>query len=246
MYYFISDVHLGAGTKAEAKATQARFAEWLDSVAGSAKAIFLNGDIFDFWFEHKRVAPKGFVRILGRIASLTDSGVRVIFMTGNHDQWVGNYFETECGMEVYTAPMIFDIGTKRVYLAHGDNLKVRKNYSLRFMNYLFHSPFVRALFSELLHPDWLLKFGHWWSCSSRKKHIEHGDAGRDIALESIIEHVECIHATTPCDCYIFGHLHTPIDRTLECGARVLLTDDWSQTPHMVVINSDEKIELKQI
>ena len=107
MYYFASDIHLGAGGEAFAQQTERRFVRWLDDAAQDAEAIFLVGDVFDFWFEYRGVVPKGFVRTLGKLAELTDRGIRVVFFTGNHDMWVGDYLARECGVEIYTSPQQF-------------------------------------------------------------------------------------------------------------------------------------------
>ena len=101
MIYFASDIHLGGGDAATARAVERRFAAWLDRAAADAEAVVLAGDVFDFWFEYRRVVPKGFVRILGRLAALADRGVRVIFFTGNHDMWVTDYLARECGAEIH-------------------------------------------------------------------------------------------------------------------------------------------------
>ena len=120
MYYFASDIHLGAGDAATARAVERRFVAWLDDAARDAEAIFLVGDIFDFWFEYRRVVPKGFVRTLGKLAELTDRGVRVVFFTGNHDMWVGDYLARECGLEIHTSPEVMTLSGKKVFIAHGD------------------------------------------------------------------------------------------------------------------------------
>ena len=104
MIYFASDIHLGAGDPATARCTERRFTAWLDAVSRDAEAIYLLGDLFDFWFEYRRVVPQGFVRTLGKLAELTDRGVRVVFFTGNHDMWVGDYLHRECGVEIHTEP----------------------------------------------------------------------------------------------------------------------------------------------
>ena len=177
MYYFASDIHLGAGGPAAARAVEKRFVAWLDEVSREADAVFILGDLFDFWFEYKRVVPKGFVRVLGKLCELTDRGIRVVFMTGNHDMWVRDYFEAECGVEVYTSPRIMELAGKRVFLAHGDNMKIDHLPVLRFMNAVFRSKTIRFLFSWLVHPDWAMRFGQWWSGKSRKSHLvsEMGD-----------------------------------------------------------------------
>ena len=171
MYYFASDIHLGAGGPAAARAVEKRFVAWLDEVSRDADAVFILGDLFDFWFEYKRVVPKGFVRVLGKLCELTDRGIRVVFMTGNHDMWVRDYFEAECGVEVYTSPRIMELAGKRVFLAHGDNMKIDHLPVLRFMNAVFRSKTIRFLFSWLVHPDWAMRFGQWWSGKSRKRHL---------------------------------------------------------------------------
>ncbi len=246
MYYFVSDIHLGAGSAQEAKATEERFVEWLDSVGDHATAIFICGDMFDFWFEYKRVVPKGFVRTLGRIARLTDRGVRVVFMAGNHDQWIGDYLASECGMELYTSPQIFEIEGKRLYVAHGDNLNIKGDPLLRFMNCGFRSKWLRALFSSLVHPDLALKFGQWWSRSSRNKHVHTQYKGRNAAQEMLSEYATTIRASEGSDYHIFGHIHLALDHTTADGTRVIFTNDWSHTPYCAVMDKNGEIRLEKI
>ena len=124
MIYFASDVHLGGGTPQEARATERKFVAWLDMAARDAEAIFLVGDIFDFWFEYRRVVPQGFVRTLGKLAELTDRGIRVVLFTGNHDMWMGDYLPRECGVEIRTAPCTVSLCGRRIFIAHGDNMKI--------------------------------------------------------------------------------------------------------------------------
>ncbi len=246
MYYFVSDIHLGGYVPPGARGAEKLFVEWLESVADKATAIFINGDMFDFWFEYRRVVPKGFVRTLSCLSQLSRRGVRVVFMTGNHDQWVREYLSEECGLEVYTTPQIFDIAGRRVYVAHGDNLNIKRGVMLKFMNWCFHSSFIRAIFSTLIHPDLTMKFGQWWSQSSRKKHDKSGNKGRDIALSYLMEHVANLESTTPCDYYMFGHLHFCLDKKLESGARVIFTNDWSDEPHCAVMDSTGNIRLERV
>lgn len=137
MIYFASDIHLGAGGRDAARRIERRFDAWLDRVADDAEAIFLLGDLFDFWFEYREVAPRGFVRTLGRLAALTDRGVRVVLLTGNHDMWVRDYLSAECGLEVYTAPQEFLLAGRRMLLAHGDNMRIDHLPVLRLMNAVF-------------------------------------------------------------------------------------------------------------
>ena len=146
MIYFASDIHLGAGDPATARCTERRFTAWLDAVSRDAEAIYLLGDLFDFWFEYRRVVPQGFVRTLGKLAELTDRGVRVVFFTGNHDMWVGDYLHRECGVEIHTEPQVVTLAGKRLFLAHGDNINVGHLPWLCFMNRVFRSRPLRWLF----------------------------------------------------------------------------------------------------
>ena len=118
MHYFVSDIHLGSGDAAEQRRVERNFLNFLTKIEDSAETLFLVGDIFDFWFEYKRVVPKGFVRVLGRLAELSDRGVRIVMLTGNHDMWVGDYLTQECGIELYTTPQIFSLAGKTLFVAH--------------------------------------------------------------------------------------------------------------------------------
>lgn len=243
MYYFASDIHLGAGEPAAARAVEKRFVAWLDEVSRDAEAIFILGDLFDFWFEYKRVVPKGFVRVLGKLCELTDRGIRVVFMTGNHDMWVRDYFEAECGVEIYTSPRVVELAGKRVFLAHGDNMKIDHLPVLRFMNAVFRSKTIRFLFSWLVHPDWAMRFGQWWSGKSRKSHLvsEMGDHITDPLIEYAREYAG---AERP-DYFIFGHMHQPRDYS-EGNLRVLCLGEWHSDPVYAVIDSEGNASLKNI
>ena len=119
MIYFASDIHLGSGDSKCQRATEQRFVKWLESIEPTAEVVVLAGDVFDFWFEYKRVIPKGFARTLGTLSRLTDRGVRVIMLTGNHDMWVGDYLSTECGIELYSGSRVHIQGQKTLHLTRG-------------------------------------------------------------------------------------------------------------------------------
>ena len=226
MIYFASDIHLGAGTAEEAKRTERAFCRWLDMVAVDATEIYLLGDIFDFWFEHKRVAPKGFVRVLGRLAELTDRGVKVVLFTGNHDMWCRDYLTSECGIEVYKHPRVMEVGGKVMHIAHGDNMNVGNQPLLKAMNTMFRSTTLRWLFSWFVHPDVALKFGRWWSGKSRKSH-----GGEPISVDMLgylTEYARKHHKEDGrANSYIFGHMHLAHSTTIEDGVEVLFLGDWS-------------------
>ncbi len=245
MYYFASDTHLGAGSPSEQRATESLFVEWLDKVRLDATAIFLCGDIFDFWYEYREVVPRGFVRTLGKIAQITDSGTRVVFMTGNHDMWVRNYLSEECGMEIYTTPTTFTLGSSKVHVAHGDNLNIRGNISLQLMNGFFRSSLVRFLFTWCIHPNIALWFGHAWSNSSRKKHsTEHPDLqkrGVGFLREYALNHF----AQNGDDIYIFGHIHCPVSYAAE-QPKMIFMNDWSSDPHYGCLSESGEVQLLRV
>lgn len=245
MFYFASDTHLGAGSLEQQRITESRFVEWLDCVAQDATAIFLCGDIFDFWFEYRYVVPKGAVRALGKIAELTDRGIRIVFMTGNHDMWVREYLSEECGMELYTEPTTFVLGNKRVHVAHGDNLNVKGDVKLKMMNGFFRSRVARVLFSALVHPDLALWFGRTWSRSSRKKHSAESKDLQLKCVEYLKEYAAKHYAENQDDIYIFGHIHYAVEFT-ETTPQIIFMNDWSSAPHYVCIDGTGRAQLLEV
>lgn len=243
MIFFVSDIHLGAGSSHQAQRTERAFCRWLDMVSNDATEIYLLGDIFDFWFEHRRVAPKGFVRVLGRIANLTDRGVRVVLFTGNHDMWCRDYLSKECGVEIYYRPEVMNIGGRTVHLAHGDNINIGNKLLLRAMNTMFRSGALRWMFSWLLHPDIALKFGAWWSGKSRKSHGT--EPISEDMLDYLVEYARrCQRESHRSDYYIFGHMHLAHRAEIE-DAEVLFLSDWSRgTAVYGVMDDNGEIRLK--
>ncbi len=244
MHYFASDIHLGAGTEQEARQTEQRFVAWLDCVAEDAETVVLAGDIFDFWFEYREVVPKGFVRTLGKIAELTDRGIRVLFFTGNHDMWVGDYLHKECGVEVYTTPQEVVLGAKRLFIAHGDNMNIDGQWLLKAMNRMFRSKWLRWLFSWFVHPDWALRFGHWWSGSSRKRHACE-DALTPSLTEPLIDYARTYARTHNVDGFLFGHMHYARDYREE-GLHVVLLGAWDCFPSYAVLDKEGHFQLKHL
>lgn len=240
MYYFASDVHLGSGTRSAARDTERRFVSWLDMVSRDARGIFLLGDIFDFWFEYKRVVPRGFVRTLSRLSSLTERGVRVVLITGNHDMWMRDYLQCECGVEVYDKPQTVEIAGRRMFLAHGDNMKIEGRPMLRMMNAVFRSRTARFLFRWLVHPDLALKFGKWWSGRSRKSH---GYSPEESILDPLTDYAADLGRREGVDCAVFGHFHLAADRRRD-DTRILFLSDWSGAAAYAVMTDDGELTLK--
>ncbi|MEG0807956.1 MAG: UDP-2,3-diacylglucosamine diphosphatase [Alistipes sp.] len=244
MVYFASDIHLGAGDQSTSRAAEQRFVAWLDEVAQDAETICLVGDIFDFWFEYRHVVPKGFVRTLGKLAALTDRGIRVIFFTGNHDMWVTDYLTRECGVEIYTTPQLLTFGNQRVFVAHGDNMKIDNLPMLRLLNGVFRSRTLRYGFSWLLHPDLAMRFGHWWSGHSHKKHLTEG--GFDATLtEPLIAYAREYAATHAVDHFVFGHLHFARDYR-DGVLHVVNLGGWERNPSYAVLDASGSLTLHRL
>ena len=242
MYYFASDVHLGAGDELTSRRTEQRFVAWLDMVAKDAEEIFLVGDIFDFWFEYNYVIPKGFVRALGKLAELTDKGVKITFITGNHDMWAKDYLERECGIKTFFTPQTVELAGKRLFVAHGDNMNIKNQPVLRLMNATFRSRIARVLFSWLVHPDLALKFGKWWSGKSRKSHSM--ETLTEKSLGFLIDYARGYMAENPTTDYIiFGHMHYPYDLSQE-QLRVLFLGCWEGDATYAALDREGNIELK--
>lgn len=242
MIYFASDIHLGAGSKEEQLMVEQRFLAWLDRVVADAEAIYLMGDIFDFWFEYKRVIPQGYTRVLGKIAELTSKGIKVVFIAGNHDMWVEDFLVRECGVELHTTPQVASLYGKRLFLAHGDNMRVKRFTPLWLMNTCFHSSLLRLLFRWLVHPDIAIKFGRWWSSKSRKSHskIELKREITDYLYDYACEHYKSNPET---DYYLFGHMHIAVNR-LDSTPKALHLGSWERTPTYATLNQEGVLSLE--
>ncbi len=239
MHYFVSDIHLGSGTPEEQRRVERSFLDFLKQIEGDAETLFLVGDIFDFWFEYNEVVPKGFVRVLGRLAELIDGGVRVIMLTGNHDMWIGDYLARECGISLFTEPRTFSLAGKDVFVAHGDNMNVKGTPVLRLMNKMFRSRGLRKVASWLIHPDLFLRFGKWWSGKSRKSH---GATQSAEVLSPLIDYAIEHNKSNRVDYYIFGHMHYVAD--IKGALRILFMGDWHTRPNYLALDNNGEIEQK--
>ena len=163
--YFASDFHLGYHIS-DSLSREKKIVSWLDSIKKDAKSIYLIGDIFDFWFEYKNVVPKGFVRLLGKIAELTDSGIGVHIIVGNHDLWMKDYLRKECGVKIHHEPITINEDNKTIFIGHGDGLGPGEK-SYKIINKIFKNKICQWLFARI-HPNTALKIAHFWSKNSRE------------------------------------------------------------------------------
>ncbi len=203
--------------------TERKMCRWLDEIKEDALAIYLLGDIFDYWYEYKYVVPKGFTRLLGKLGELTDSGVEVHFFIGNHDLWLTDYLAKECGLILHFKPYITTIHDKKFFLAHGDGLG-DDSRSFRFLRRIFHSKFLRKCFSAI-HPRWTIPLAHAWSNSSRENGGVVSYLGEE--REHLIQFAkEKIKEEPDINYFVFGHRHVLLDLPIAEHSKVIMLGDW--------------------
>lgn len=236
--YFISDVHLGVYC-IDSTEQDKRFASFLDSLPEETEAIYLLGDIFDFWYEYRHVIPKGHTRTLGALARKADNGTAIYFISGNHDIWCYSYFEHEIGMKILKPqPYITTIGGKRFCIGHGDGL-CDVTPGFRFIRWLFHNRTAQILFN-LIHPDLAFSLGYKWASHSRKIKNGHEDSYKFKGMDTpLCKFADKYGRGRDIDYYIFGHFHTPGETDIPSGGHLYILGDWVCSPNYLVFDGKE-------
>lgn len=222
--FFASDQHFGAPTKEASKPRELKFLKWLDEIKDEAEAIFLLGDLFDFWFEYKRAVPKGFVRVLGKLAEFADEGIQIHFFVGNHDLWMSDYFETELGIPVHYEPKEFTFNNKVFLIGHGDGLGPGdKGY--KRMKKVFTNP-VAKWFYRWLHPDIGIKIASYLSV--KNKLISGAEDVKFLGEENewLIQYCRRKLNKKHYDFFLFGHRHLPMEIEVSETSKYVNTGDW--------------------
>ncbi|MDH8702412.1 UDP-2,3-diacylglucosamine hydrolase [Dysgonomonadaceae bacterium PH5-43] len=241
--YFASDMHFGSDAIENPIDTERRFVRWLDSIKDDAKAIYLLGDVFDFWFEYKKVVPKGFTRFLGKIAELSDNGTEIHLFIGNHDIWIFDYLPKETGAIVHRNPLTTKIYGKTFYLAHGDGLG-DESRSFKFLRSIFHNKICQYLFARV-PSAWGIGFGHRWSKSNRKKSLARPTPYMGEDKEHLVKFAKKHLAEHPeIDYFVFGHRHIMLDLMLNKQSRILIIGDWMEYYSYAIFNGTD-ISLEQ-
>jgi UDP-2,3-diacylglucosamine hydrolase len=222
--YFASDQHFGIPDAASSKLREKKFISWLDEVKTDAKAIFLLGDLFDFWFEYKTVVPRGFIRVLGKIAELKDSGIPMYFFVGNHDLWMIDYFETELGIPVYHHPKEFVFGEKTFLIGHGDGLGPGdKGY--KRMKKVFSHP-LSKWFYRWLHPDIGVKLAQYLSTKNKLISGQEDVTFLGEENEWLAQYAKRKLEQKHYDYFLFGHRHLPMEIQVGKDSKYINTGDW--------------------
>jgi UDP-2,3-diacylglucosamine hydrolase len=224
--YFLSDAHLGSLATQHHRTQERRLVNFLESIRHEASAIYLLGDMFDFWYEFKTVVPRGYTRFLGKLSELADDGIEIHYFTGNHDLWCDNYLQQECGVILHREPLTVEIMGKVFYLAHGDGLG-DPDKRFQFLRSLFHNSTLQLLFSAL-HPRWSMKFGLNWAKHSRLKR-ESGEEPPYMGEDKeylVLYTKEYIKTHPDVNYFLFGHRHIMLDLMMSSSTRILILGDW--------------------
>lgn len=239
LYYFVSDVHLGLRA-VDSSAVERRFLSFLKNIPSNTKALYLLGDIFDFWYEYKYVIPRGYTRVLGALAELVDRGVKVYFFKGNHDVWAYDYFEKEIGMVMLEQPFVVDIQGKKFCLGHGDGLGYTP-FGFRLIRWAFHNRFLQTLFSSI-HPRWAFALGYGWSKNTRLAKTD-GTGKSQYVFKGTEEPIYKYALNYPekIDYFIFGHFHFPTEVSLPQGAKMYILGDWLNGCDHIVFDGESVV-----
>ena len=238
--YFASDLHLGIPNAEKSRIRELKFISWLDMVAKDAEEIHLMGDIFDFWFEYKSAIPKGFVRVLGKIAELTDAGIPVFWYRGNHDMWIFDYIPNELGVQMISNELIREFNGKRFFLHHGDGLGPG-DHGYKLLKKVFRSKVCQWLFARL-HPNFGIWLANKSSKTSRYAEPEFKKSYQGDDKEFLVQYCKEKLKDEHFDYLIFGHRHLPIDMKIDQGRYVNL-GDWIQYFTYAVFDGEE-LELR--
>lgn len=228
--YFASDFHLGMPDVAASIERERRIVGWLESIEKDAKEVFLLGDIFDFWFEYRDVVPKGYVRLLGKLAMMADNACKIHFVCGNHDLWIRDYFEKELGFIVHKENFETIIDGKTFLIGHGDGLD-SSDKKYKFINSLFKNRLCVSAFAAL-HPRWAYAIGKTWSKKSRLSHSESDKINR-YEQEPIYKYCMTELDKRNIDFFVFGHRHLKCNIPLKNGSCYINTGFWAtESPYV--------------
>lgn len=225
--YFLSDLHLGAPYFSNSREAEKRVVDFLDSIKEDADVIYLLGDILDYWYEYRYVVPRGYVRFFGKIAELTDRGIRVVWFIGNHDIWIFDYLPSELGVEVVDGYKVEEIDGHKFLMTHGDGIG-RLKPSFKMLRKLFRNKTCQRMFSAI-HPRWTVPFAYNWSNHSRKLDGPSAEDAKRM-LENITEFsLDYLKEHPDVEYFIYGHLHLFERIELTSKASMIILGEWIKT-----------------
>ncbi len=236
--YFLSDLHLGAPYFSDSKARERRVVAFLDSIKDDADAIYLLGDILDYWYEYRYVVPRGFVRFFGKLAELSDRGIKIVWLIGNHDIWIFDYLPTELGVEVVDGSYTAQIDGHGFYMSHGDAVG-RLKPSFRMLRALFRNKFCQRMFAGI-HPRWTVPFAYNWSRHSRKLDAAPSQQDAERMLSGLTTFSREAHRSNPeLEYFLFGHVHLFERVQVEPGCEMIVLGEWLSTYSYALWNGSQ-------
>jgi UDP-2,3-diacylglucosamine hydrolase len=238
--YFLSDFHLGAPDQQNSLEREKRIVSFLDEIKAETEELFILGDLFDFWFEYKYVVPKGFVRILGKLAEISDMGVPIHFFVGNHDMWMKDYFKKELNIKVYHEPEVFTLHGKRFLIGHGDGLGPG-DHGYKFLKKVFRNNIAQYGFG-ILPPAIGIGLANFFSRKSRAKAATTDEVFMGEEKEWLVAFCKDKLKHEHFDYFVFGHRHLPLDIQLNPESRYINLGDWIKYYSYAVLTNG-KIEL---
>lgn len=237
--YFASDFHLGVPDHQSSREREDRIVRWLDMIKIDATEIYLIGDVFDFWFEYAAVIPKGFIRLQGKLAELSDAGIKITLFKGNHDMWMFDYFTNELGIQIISDELVIERNGKKFYLHHGDGLGP-DDANYKILKKFFRSGLCQWLFASL-HPNFGVGIARRWSLRSRIQNNKKEEF-KDIDKEWLVAYSKELLVKDHYDYLVFGHRHFPLDIQLG-DSRYINLGEWINFNSYAVFDGD-KLELK--
>lgn len=240
--YFLSDLHLGAPYFPDSRVAEKRVVSFLNEIKGDAEAVFLLGDILDYWYEYRYVVPRGFVRFFGKLAELADAGIRIVWMKGNHDIWIFDYLTSELGIEVADGSLVEELYGKKYFLAHGDGVGCQSR-SFRFLRSLFRNRVCQKAFSAI-HPRWTVPFAYNWSRHSRMEGEARGIPDRRLT-EGLLSFSKAYLAEHPdISAFVYGHVHVFTEDEISPGCKMYVLGEWIHTYSYLRL-TESGIEMKR-
>jgi UDP-2,3-diacylglucosamine hydrolase len=240
--YFVSDCHFGIPNRQNSLEREKKLIRWMDIIKSDASELFILGDLFDFWFEYKTVIPRGYVRLLGKLAELSDSGIKIHMFTGNHDMWMFDYFPQELGIEITRKPIETEINGLQIMIAHGDGLGPG-DHGYKFIKKVFANKICQWLFARL-HPNFAIGLGLFFS---RRSRLARGDSDYEYKgdeKERLLVYTKKILEQKHFDLFIFGHRHYPLDIKISENSRYINLGDWIYNFTYAVLDG-QQFELKK-
>lgn len=238
--YFASDFHLGIPDYVQSRKREDIIVSWLQQIKQDAQALYLLGDVFDFWFEYKHVAPKGYLRLLGALAQFTDNDIPVHLFTGNHDMWMFGYLEKELGLIIHHQPQVKTWQNKTFYIAHGDGLGPG-DYGYKFIKHIFRNPFFQWCYARL-HPNLAFAVAQMLSKKSRQANYETNAGYLGDDNEWLVQYCHQLLESGKYDYMIFGHRHLPLNKEITPESMYINLGDWIRYQTYACFDG-EKLEL---